>query len=112
VNPEEVVRKTEAAYQTQDVDRVLRLFDPECVVYFGGMKSLQGLDELRTWHEGWLPGRKEYTIRKTLRAASGDTIAVEWHSTFINDDGTPGESHGGEFWKMRNGRLIEWRAYS
>lgn len=50
MNPEEVVRKTEAAYQTQDVDRVLRLFDPECVVYFGGMKSLQGLDELRTWH--------------------------------------------------------------
>jgi nuclear transport factor 2 (NTF2) superfamily protein len=112
VDPEEIVRIAEAAYQSQDVDRVLSLFDPECVVYFGGKKSLKGLDELPSWHEEWLPGRKAFSIRKTLRAASGDTIAVEWHSTFVNDDSTPGESYGGEFWKMRNDRLIEWRAYS
>ena len=109
MNPEEIVRNTEVAYQSQDVDRVLQLFDPECIVYFGGKKTLQGLDELRTWHEEWLPQKKDFKMQKTLQVASGDTLGVEWYATFTNEDGTPGESYVCEFWKMHNGRLIEWK---
>ena len=57
--------------------------------------------------------RSDFKIKKRLQAASGDTIAVEWQGSFVDkESGKLVEVHGAEFWKMRNGRLIEWRAYS
>jgi hypothetical protein len=46
-----------------------------------------------------------------LRAADGDTICVEWESSYRNDDGTVVHGKAGEFWTMRYGLLIEWNAY-
>jgi hypothetical protein len=112
-NPEEIVRAAEAAYTTLDIDEIMALFDPEIVLVWNGKVAARGLDELRRWHEERHAGRKSQTIRKTLRAASGDTIAVEWIARW-NDPatGTPMEGHGGEFWRMRGDRLLEWHAYA
>ena len=112
MNPEESVRRAEEAYQSQDVDRIVELFDPEIVFYWNGRKQGEGLAEVRAVHEGMFAEELEgYEIRKTLRAASGDTIAVEWTTTWIDTDGNRNGGYGGEFWTMRDGRLPEWHAY-
>lgn len=116
MDPVEIVNKTEAAYQAEDVDRIMELFDPEIVFYWNGRKQGEGLAELRELHEdefvlGDEPIR-EYEIRKSLRAASGDTIAVEWTNTWIDEDGNHNEEFGGEFWTMRDERVREWHAYA
>ncbi len=55
--------------------------------------------------------RHDYELRKTLRAADGDTICVEWESSYRTDEGQLVRGRGGEFWTMRYGLLIEWHAY-
>jgi len=48
-----------------------------------------------------------------LRAASGDTIAVEFEVSAILLEGEKQvEIYGAEFWKMRNNRLIEVSLYT
>ena len=50
-------------------------------------------------------------MHKTLRAADGDTICVEWQSSYRDDDDRLVRGRAGEFWTMRYGLLIEWHAY-
>lgn len=112
MDPEEIVRHVEAAYQSQDVDRIMELFDPEIVFYWNGRKRGEGRAEVRAVHEEMFGDENdEYEIRKTLRAASGETIAVEWTTSWIDPDGNRNEGYGGEFWTMRANRLREWHAY-
>jgi nuclear transport factor 2 (NTF2) superfamily protein len=111
--PEEIIKQAEAAYDALDLDRIIQLFDPQIIVYRNGQKIIEGLEELRKWHEEWIKtaSRGDHWVRKTLRAASGDTIAGEWEDYALGDDGKYHRGYGGEFWKMRDGRLLEWRSY-
>ena len=113
MTPEEIVQQAEAAYDALDLERMMALFDPQIIVYWNGRKLCEGLDELRSWHEGWMKfaSQGEHRVRKRFRAAYGDTIAAEWEDYALGDDGKYHQGYGGEFWKMRNGRLLEWRAY-
>jgi nuclear transport factor 2 (NTF2) superfamily protein len=110
--PEELVRGAEAAYGALDIDRIMGLFDAEIVFFWNGELGATGLDQLRRWHESSFANVRDYRIRKTLRAASGDTIAVEWADSWV-DAATDArrEGHGAEFWIMKGNRLREWRAY-
>jgi putative hydrolase of the HAD superfamily len=113
---EAIVARVEALYQAEDLDAIMRLFHPEIVVYWNGAKVAIGLAETRTFHvERLRTGRGErldYRLRKTLRAAQHDTITVEWASRYRTPAGEQIESRAGEFWTMRDGRLIEWHAYN
>lgn len=112
MEPEAIVREAEAAYTAQDVDRIMELFDPEIEIYWNGRKVAEGLAEARTFHENmYAEERQEYEVRKSFRAASGDTITVEWTVDWVDPDGSPMQGYGGEFWTMRDGRLREWHAY-
>ena len=112
MEPKEAVERAESAYQSQDVDRIMELFDPEIVMYWNGRKQGEGLAEVREVHEAMYAGElQDFEIRKTLRAASGDTITVEWTTTWIDEDGIRNGGFGGEFWTMRGDRLREWHAY-
>jgi len=113
MTPEDIVRKAEAAYMAQDFDLLRDLFDPEVVVYWGGKKLLEGREQVVEFERKKFASRTNFKIKKTLRAASGDTIAVEWAGSFVlKESGKLIEMHGAEFWKMRNDRLVEWRAYN
>lgn len=114
MDPEEILNKAEAAYTSQDIDRIMELFDPDIVFYWNGQKQAEGLAEMREVHEERFSGDdgyEQFQVEKTLRAASSDTIAVEFETTWIYADGTRHEGHGSEFWMMHDGRLREWRAY-
>lgn len=118
MDPQEIVNQAEAAYQSGDIDRIMELFDPEAVFYWNGWKKAEGLAAVRKAHEQPFRNRDDHEgyedskgPDKTLRAASGDTIAVEWKLTWSFPDGSRHEGYGGEFWKMRDDRLREWHAY-
>ena len=57
------------------------------------------------------PSIRDVQLDKTLIAASGDWIAVEWIASWENPDGSKGRQVAGEHWKMRGDRLCEWRAF-
>ena len=111
MDAEKAVRLAEAAYQSQDVDRVMDLFDPKIIMYWNGQKVAEGSDGVRKWHEKSFLNAKEFKIHKTLRAATGESIALEWTNSWLDKNGVRHEGYGGEFWTMRNGRVLEWHAY-
>ena len=109
------VAAAERAYQHQDLTEIMALMHPDIVIYWNGRRVAEGLDEARRFHTEHLgfgsKTRHDYQLRKTLRAADGDTISVEWESSYRTDDGQTVRGVAGEFWTMRYGLLIEWRAY-
>jgi putative hydrolase of the HAD superfamily len=112
---DQLVVAVETAYRTQDMAHIMPLLHPDIVIYWNGVKVADGLDEARRFHEqrlglGTMP-RHDYQLRITLRAADGDTVAVECESSYRADDGTVVQGRASEFWTMRYGLLIELRAY-
>ena len=112
---DQLVAAAEAAYRSQDLSQIMRLLHPDIVIYWNGQKVAEGLDAARRFHTDRLgfgsSGRRDHQLRKTLRAADGDTICVEWESSYHAEDGQLVRGRGGEFWTMRYGLLIEWHAY-
>lgn len=111
-NAEAIVRRCEAIYRSRDVDAACALYEPDAVIVWNGREVARGEAAVRAFHEAFFdPSISDLTLDKTLRAASGDTIAVEWHATWRNGDGSRGEQTAAEFWTMRGERLSEWRAF-
>jgi putative hydrolase of the HAD superfamily len=112
---DQLVEAAEAAYRSQDLSQIMPLMHPDIVIYWNGEKVAEGLEAARQFHIARLgfgtARRQDYQLRKTLRAASGDTICVEWESSYRTDDGRLVHGKAGEFWTMRFGLLIEWHAY-
>jgi putative hydrolase of the HAD superfamily len=112
---DQLVAVAEAAYRSQDLSQIMALLHPDIVIYWNGQKVAEGLEAARRFHLQQLGfgsrPRKNYELRKTLRAADGDTICVEWESRYRDQDGRLVNGRAGEFWTMRYGLLIEWRAY-
>jgi putative hydrolase of the HAD superfamily len=112
---EHTVAAAEAAYRSQDLSQIMKLMHPDIVIFWNGVKVAEGLDAARAFHTERLgfgtKVRHDYQLRKTLRAAEGDTISVEWESSYRSEDGHLVRGRAGEFWTMRYGLLIEWRAY-
>ncbi len=112
---DQLVAAAEAAYRSQDLSQIMPLLHPDIVIYWNGRKVAEGLDAARAFHTERLgfgsTTRHDYQLDKTLRAADSDTICVEWRSSYRTDDGRLVRGVAGEFWTMRYGLLIEWRAY-
>ena len=109
---EELVKQAEDAYNALDMDRVLALFTPDAVFYMNGKLVGKGIDDLRRWHERLFAAVKDYRLTKSLRAASGNIITVEFADTWVKPrTGEPMEGFGGEFWTMEGDRLAEWHLY-
>lgn len=111
-SPESLVKAAEEAYNSLDLERILALFAPDVVFYRNGKLVAKGIDAVRHWHEKFVASVKDYRLHKTLRAASGDTITLEFVETWTNvNDGQSMESFGGEFWTMEGDRLADWHLY-
>ena len=112
---DQLVAAAETAYRSQDLSQIMPLLHPDIVIYWNGEKVAEGLDAARKFHTQRLgfgsTTRRDYELHKTLRAAEGDTICVEWQSSYRDADDRLVRSRAGEFWTIRYGLLIEWRAY-
>ena len=113
MTPEEIVKQAEAAFQAQDIELIEDLFDPEVVVYMNGKKLFEDREQYIEFEKKVFDSWKDFNNKITLRAASGDTIAVEFKvSAILLEDEKQVEIYGAEFWKMRNNRLIEVSLYT
>ena len=110
---ERLVRAVEAAYVADDLERVLALLDPDVSIHWNGERVALGHDHARRFHTDTLRvgvgERRDLTIRKRLRTASGDTIAVEHESSSTRPDGSIERCTALEVWTLRRGLIIEWR---
>ncbi|HTN81419.1 MAG TPA: HAD-IA family hydrolase [Acidimicrobiales bacterium] len=110
-----LVRLAEEAYGAQDLEAIMRLFHPDAIVYWDGVKVASGFDEVRRFHVERLGfgevSRRDYVLTKTLRAAQGDTVAVEWQSRYRSADGSMRAARAAELWTLRGDQLVEWHAY-
>lgn len=109
---EEIVRLAEAVYRRRDVEETMALYTDDAVIVWNGKEVARGADEIRAFHEKFYdPVTQNVKLDKTLIAASGDWIAVEWTASWDNADGSKGAQVAGEHWKMRGDQLCEWRAF-
>ena len=102
-----LVGNAEEAYRAHDLDAVMALFHPDAIVSWNGERVASGSDEVRRFHVERLGFGEDRTrddqITKTLRAAHGDTIAVEWTSS---------TRAGADLLTLRGDLIVEWHAYS
>ncbi len=109
---EDIVKRAESVYQRRSLEEAMDFYYPDAVIVWNGREVARGAEQVRSFHEKFFdPAIKELSLKKTLRAASGDTIAVEWHATWENPDGSHGDQTAAEFWTLKEGRLTEWRAF-
>lgn len=110
-----MVDRVADAYRADDLDVVMRLFDPDVSIHWNGVRVALGAEEARRFQADRLGvgtgARHDLRVRKRLRAASGDTIAVEHESTHADAEGNVTTAASAEFWTLRRGLIIEWRVY-
>jgi putative hydrolase of the HAD superfamily len=109
-----LVAEAERAYLAQDVDAIMSMFDPDIVIVWNGERVAAGHAEAKAFHErqlGFGDGLRNFRLSKRLRAADGDTVSVEFRSSFERSDGTTVETVAGEFWTLRRNKLVEWHCY-
>jgi ketosteroid isomerase-like protein len=77
----------------------------------GAQDVHRGAADIRRAWEGYIAAMdaRDFTLHKTLTAASGDTIVNEWEGTI----GGRTDSRGVEYWRFdAGGRVYEHRMYS
>jgi uncharacterized protein (TIGR02246 family) len=113
MTPHEVVQAAADAYNSQDLERVAALFHPDVDVWWGGNKFLHGREAVVNFERGNFESWTDFKIEKTLHVANGDDLAVEWTCSFTRKATGKRETiNGAEFWKLKDGQLFEWRAFS
>jgi putative hydrolase of the HAD superfamily len=100
---DELAARVEAAYRSADVGALFGMWHPDVVVRWNGVKVAEDQVAARRFFTGLL-GNAASDVRLTVRAASGDTVAVEWESVA---DGRCGV----ELWTLRYGLIIDVCAY-
>jgi hypothetical protein len=110
-----LVAGAEAAYRSQDLERIMALFDPDISIQWNGEQVALGHDESRRFHTERLgiggAERGGLRLRTTLRAAQGDTITLEVESSRERRDGPPERSRAGVFVATRRGLIVELHCY-
>lgn len=97
-----LVDRVDDAHRSADLDVVMRLFDPDVSIHWNGERVALGAEEARRFLAEQLDrdDRGGLDARRRLRAASGDTIAVEHES-----------STAAEFWTLRRSLIVEWHIH-
>lgn len=108
---EAFLREAEAAFAAADVDRIVFAFDPDIVINYAGLPEIRGVDEARRWLEARFSRQRNYTLRKTLRAVTGNVLGGSWEGEWEDaNTGARMEGRGLEFQTLKNGKVVDWIA--
>jgi ketosteroid isomerase-like protein len=109
---EEFIRKIEVIYGNHDVAQLESLFHPDFTAYLNGKPWYRSREQILDEQPKYWATVKDNKLQGTARAVTDDTIAVEWHSTWTEVESSQRrEGYGGSFYRMKEGRILEWRAY-
>ena len=108
---ETFLREAESAFAAHDVDRILSAFDPEIVIRYGDFPEMHGTEEAKGWLEARFARQRDYRLRKTLHAVTGNLLAGSWEGEW--EDAKTGrrmEGRGVEVQTLREGKVVQWTA--
>ena len=113
-DPAAFVAAAEGGINERDLASTAGVYAPNAVLDVltdGAFERHVGGDAIRRAWEGYLAAMESrgFSLRKTLLAASGDTITNEWKGTL----GGRTDARGMEMWRFdESGRVVEHRMYS
>ena len=112
MKPEEIVQFAEDTHASRDVEQMMQCFEDDITATWNGQPIASNKDELRAWYKNFFDPLQAFTLKKTLRAANDNVIAVEWHHQRTDADGNQFEGFAAEIWWMsENNRLSQWHAH-
>lgn len=103
-----MMRQSEAAFASGDVEQILAMFNEDVVVLYADFPEVRGIANYRRFAEARIARQRNYRTRKTLRMVSGNLIGDTWEGWW--DDAVTGQAmqgRGAEFLRMRGGRISE-----
>ena len=106
--PDEIIRSfcDKWANETQEI---ISYFDKNAIYHNIPMTPANGLDEIRSFIEGFFQQLNPLTLRYSIKA-SGDTVMNERIDTLVIGDVTTKLPVAGIF-KVHGGKITEWRDY-
>ena len=106
-----IVAEAEAAFMAADVSRILSLFTPDVVVRYADFPEMRGLDALEKFLRMRFARQKNYRLRKTFRAVTGNIIGDSWEGQWEDiKTGKKMVGRGSEFLTISDGKAAIWEA--
>jgi len=106
-----IVAEAEAAFLAADVPRILSLFASDVVVRYADFPEMRGLEALEKFLRMRFARQKNYRLRKTFRAVTGNIIGDSWEGRWEDiKTGKKMVGRGSEFLTISDGKAVIWEA--
>lgn len=109
-DPGELVESFCAAWEQHDVDAVLAYFAEGAVYHNIPMDPCEGVDEIRTFLEGFFAMASSISFLIHRQVAAGGIVMNERTDTIVMDGRTVALPVAGVF-EVAEGRIVAWRDY-
>jgi len=106
-----IVDEAEAAFLAADVPRILAMFTPDVIVRYADFPEMRGLDALEKFLRARFARQKNYRLKKTFRAVTGNIIGDSWEGQWEDiKTGKKMVGRGMEFITVVKGKAAIWEA--
>jgi|SRR5271168_5243475 len=106
-----IVAEAEAAFMAADVPRILSMFTPDVVVRYADFPEMRGIEALEKFLRARFARQKNYRLRKTFRAVTGNIIGDSWEGQWEDiKTGKKMVGRGMEFITVSKGKAVIWEA--
>ena len=108
--PDEIIRSFCDKWANRDVQEIISYFDKNAIYHNIPMTPANGLDEIRSFIEGFFSTAESIDFEILHQVASGDTVMNERIDTLVIGDATTKLPVAGIF-KVHDSKITEWRDY-
>jgi nuclear transport factor 2 (NTF2) superfamily protein len=106
-----VLRASQAAWNTRDLEALVGVLDPEISIDFNFVAPIRGIEAARAWLRARFDVQLDYQLAKELRGVYDRTVVCHWTGTWREPDGRRFRSVGIELLTLNaDNRVIRWEA--
>jgi nuclear transport factor 2 (NTF2) superfamily protein len=108
---QEVLTASQAAWNTRDLEALLRVLDADITIDFNFVAPIRGFEAARAWLTERFDVQLDYRLVKELRGVYGRTVVCHWTGTWHESDGHHYRNVGIELLTLNaQSRVIRWEA--